>query len=310
MKVSVIIPNYNHAVYLKERIESVLNQSFQDFEVIILDDGSTDNSKEVIDSYKNHPKISRIVYNEINSGSTFSQWEKGIEMARGELIWIAESDDFAEPSFLHTMIGYTKTNVSLVYCRSKIVDVNGIELSSISNGFTPEFEHTKIDIGSLFANNYMIKFNSVSNASSVLFRKSFVDMKIFEQIKKLRLLGDWIFWLHLMKKNCKVVYCEQVLNNFRLHQNTVRNFMHNNENQFREYIILTKYINKEFGFKKEAIDHLMYLFFLRKEIWFNISILSWIRINSFLIMNSPILYFKSFAKALLNLSPSSVKHPS
>ena len=75
--VSVIIPNYNHAKYLEERIDSVLNQSYKDFEVIVLDDYSTDNSKEVINKYAGHPKVSHIILNEENSGSTFKQWHKG-----------------------------------------------------------------------------------------------------------------------------------------------------------------------------------------------------------------------------------------
>src|SRR5207342_2166753 len=80
-EVSVIIPNYNHAVYLEQRIESVLNQTFQDFELIILDDCSPDNSRDVIDQYRVNSKVSHIVYNSINSGSTFKQWQKGIELS-------------------------------------------------------------------------------------------------------------------------------------------------------------------------------------------------------------------------------------
>ena len=72
--ISVIIPNYNHARYLDARLESVLNQTFRDYEVIILDDKSNDNSLEVIDRYKNNPLITQIVINEENSGSPFNQW--------------------------------------------------------------------------------------------------------------------------------------------------------------------------------------------------------------------------------------------
>ena len=83
--VSVIIPNYNHARYLDERIQSVLNQTYQNFEVIILDDKSTDNSVEVINQYKDDLHVSCIIVNEENSGSTFKQWHKGFELAKGEI---------------------------------------------------------------------------------------------------------------------------------------------------------------------------------------------------------------------------------
>ena len=93
--VSVILPNYNHAKYLDERIQSILNQTYCNFELIILDDCSPDNgaSKAVIERYRGNAHISHIIYNERNGGLTFQQWHKGIELARGNLIWIAESDD-------------------------------------------------------------------------------------------------------------------------------------------------------------------------------------------------------------------------
>ena len=76
--VSVIVPNYNHAPYLRERIDSILNQTFQDFELILLDDCSPDNSREIINSYKDNPHVSHIVLNEENSGNTFVQWDLGV----------------------------------------------------------------------------------------------------------------------------------------------------------------------------------------------------------------------------------------
>lgn len=79
--VSVIVPNYNHARFLEERMESVLGQTYQNIEVIILDDCSTDNSREVIEKYRNNPKVAKIVYNDANSGSPFRQWKKGMELA-------------------------------------------------------------------------------------------------------------------------------------------------------------------------------------------------------------------------------------
>ena len=91
--ISIIIPNYNHALYLKQRIDSVLNQTFQDFELIILDDCSTDNSREIIERYRGNPKITQIIYNKKNSGGVFKQWIKGIEKVKGEYVWIAERDD-------------------------------------------------------------------------------------------------------------------------------------------------------------------------------------------------------------------------
>jgi glycosyltransferase involved in cell wall biosynthesis len=103
VSISIIVPNFNHASFLKERPDSVFNQTYQDFEVILLDDCSTDNSLEVLQEYANHPKVAHFVINEQNTGSTFKQWKKGIELAKGEWIWIAESDDWCEPSLLQEL---------------------------------------------------------------------------------------------------------------------------------------------------------------------------------------------------------------
>jgi glycosyltransferase involved in cell wall biosynthesis len=98
--VTVIIPNYNHAPYLEQRIQSVLDQSYQDFEMILLDDYSTDSSKEIINKYVGNDKIAHVFFNEKNSGSPFGLWKYGIEKASGKYIWIAESDDWAEGNHL------------------------------------------------------------------------------------------------------------------------------------------------------------------------------------------------------------------
>ena len=123
--VSVIIPNYNHAPFLKERIDSVINQHYDNFEVIILDDCSKDNSREVIEQYRNHPKVKHIVYNEANSGSTFIQWHKGFRLAEGEYIWIAESDDVADLDFLAKLTAAINGDKSITIAASALRRTNG-----------------------------------------------------------------------------------------------------------------------------------------------------------------------------------------
>ena len=113
VKVSVIIPNYNHKDYLRQRIESVLNQTFRDFEVIILDDASTDGSKDILEQYANHNKVTQHIFNYVNSGSVFKQWIKGIQLAKGDYVWIAESDDFADVHFLE--------NTPLCFCMYQLI---------------------------------------------------------------------------------------------------------------------------------------------------------------------------------------------
>ena len=75
--VSVIVPNYCHAPYLEQRIESILQQTLQDFELILLDDCSTDGCREILERYRNHPNVSGIFYNELISVSPVNLWNKG-----------------------------------------------------------------------------------------------------------------------------------------------------------------------------------------------------------------------------------------
>src|SRR5215469_3489317 len=102
-RISIIVPNYNHARFLRQRIDTILAQTFQDFEVILLDDGSTDASRSILREYTSDPRV-QLECNDINSGSTFKQWYKGVRLAHGRYVWIAESDDYADEQLLETLV--------------------------------------------------------------------------------------------------------------------------------------------------------------------------------------------------------------
>lgn len=225
MQFSVIIPNYNHEVYLYLRIQSVLNQTYSDFEVIILDDCSTDNSREIIEMFRGHKKITHIEYNEKNSGSPFKQWEKGFELAQGELIWIAESDDVADITFLERIIPYFKNpNVKLVFSDSKIINEHG----DVIHKRNPWIHETNYDIGYEiklwdgieFLEKFQRYRNYVSNASSAVFRKKYLN-EISTDFMLYRYTGDWFFWNQLLLSG-DVCYIPETLNSWRNHKNSTR----------------------------------------------------------------------------------------
>lgn len=224
--VSVIIPNYNHAPFLKQRIESVLNQTFQDFELIILDDNSTDNSREIIDSYKENIKITHVVFNEVNSGSTFIQWKKGIELAKGEYIWIAESDDFAETHFLELLVDkISQQNLSLAYCRTARLVENKSGLYNWGETIEPGIWNTDhIFKGSEFVNSFLKYRNIIPNASAVVFKKKYFTN--IDKTLKMNYAGDWFIWITIAAKG-DVAYIHKSLNYFRRHEastNTIKSF--------------------------------------------------------------------------------------
>jgi glycosyltransferase involved in cell wall biosynthesis len=214
--VSVIIPNYNHAAYLQQRIESVLNQTFEDFKVIILDDCSTDNSKAIIEQYRQHPKVEYIVYNETNSGSVFKQWQKGIRLAKGDYIWIAESDDWCERNQLQVLTDGIKENSNcvLAFCQSYCV-IGSNDLMWTST-------HTKLSEtlnGKKFIEQCMVEKNTIYNASMAVFKKSAFE-SVGNEYLNLRFAGDWAFWIDIAVRG-NVFVSGRVLNYFRKHNKDV-----------------------------------------------------------------------------------------
>ncbi len=127
LKVSVIIPNYNHAPYIEERLRSVFAQTYPPHEVLFLDDASSDESLAVARRLTpESPVPVRFVLNESNSGSPFRQWLKGIDLARGDLVWIAESDDTCRPDLLERLVApFDDPDVMLAYCQSAMIGPDG-----------------------------------------------------------------------------------------------------------------------------------------------------------------------------------------
>ena len=111
INVSVVVPNYNYEAFLVERIYSILSQTEKIHELIILDDCSKDNSRELIDQIveKLKPYINiQKVYNEQNSGIAFKQWQKGFNLAKGDYVWIAEADDYCDKNMLKVLLKAVK----------------------------------------------------------------------------------------------------------------------------------------------------------------------------------------------------------
>src|SRR5690606_4865216 len=102
-RVSVIVPNYNYARYLEKRLQSIFDQTFQDFELLYLDDASTDDSEAVFARFAGDPRV-RAFRNQTNGGNVFKQWNKGVREAKGEYIWLAEADDLAAPRLLEVLV--------------------------------------------------------------------------------------------------------------------------------------------------------------------------------------------------------------
>jgi len=224
-KVSVIIPNYNHARFLRQRIKSVLGQTYQDFEVILLDDCSTDESRSILTDYAGNPRV-RIEFNEKNSGSTFKQWNKGVRLSRGEYAWIAESDDYADERLLERLVTVleAKPTVAFAYCRSWRISEDDQQ-----DGFADHYldyldpYRWTADFcadGREECRNYFLSINPVPNASAVVFRKAIYEC-VGGADESLRLCGDWKLWAAMALVG-EIAYLGDPLNYYRSQSASVR----------------------------------------------------------------------------------------
>ncbi|MBO4447485.1 MAG: glycosyltransferase family 2 protein [Bacteroidales bacterium] len=212
--VSIIVPNYNHAAFLSERMNSILSQRYVDYEIILLDDCSSDASLSVMESYKDDPHVKAIVANEQNSGSPYLQWKKGMELASGEFIWIAESDDSCTPDLLETaMQAFTACKETVLwFCASRRTNAKGR-----STGLHP---NQKGEVafrmnGRKFVQAKMRNKNMVVNASSAVFRRK-EALQVQNGWEQMSGYGDYMFWIGLASFG-KVEYCAQEMNFFRFH---------------------------------------------------------------------------------------------
>lgn len=240
--VSVIIPNYNHAQYLEQRIDSVLNQTYQDYEVIILDDCSPDNSKEIIEKYRYHPKVSHIIFNEENSGTTFKQWQRGIELAKGEWIWIAESDDWCEMNFLaELMIQNLNKDISIAFVQTYMYFEN---TNLYFANYTGSGIYETVD-GLEFVKSKMLPFNGIWNASQALFRRENY-LQVSQKYLEFRFCGDWIFWVEMALMG-KVHIIGKFLSYFRKHDLDVTSSVSKSGIRYIEEVKALIYFNSLLG---------------------------------------------------------------
>ncbi len=241
-KVSVIVPNYNHERFLRRRLNSIYGQTYKNIEVILLDDSSTDQSRTVLDQYSaNYPEITRSLYNETNSGSAFRQWARGIKLAKGDIVWIAESDDFCDENFLEILVRcFEDEAVMLAYAKSIFVDLNEApiqddfaqylgDLPCVAKWNAPYVDTAHNEVRTALG----IK-NTIPNASGVIFKRP-VDIALLddESWLSMAVAGDWTFYLHVIRGG-KIAYTTETTNFFRRYEGSTAESSYKKEVFYRE----------------------------------------------------------------------------
>ena len=229
IKISVVVPNYNYSNYLYQRVYSILNQNYKIHELIILDDASKDNSLFYIEQIEQ--KISefvnvKVVVNDINSGNAFSQWQKGMNLATGDYVWVAEADDYAKKNFLNEVVSPLKKNNNIVisYADTGFIDSNGyITKNSLVDQIdilkTNHWNASYVNKGISEINCYSYLNCTIPNVSGTIIKKGNYD-EIFEEAKKFHQSGDWFTYLNILNLG-DISFINKTLNYYRVHGNNI-----------------------------------------------------------------------------------------
>jgi len=260
-RVSVILPNYNYAHLLVERIKSIVNQKYPIYEIIILDDASNDESVQILHDIIPTLKIDcKLITNKRNSGNPFVQWREGVKIARGDYIWIAEADDLSDPQFLSEVLQpFDDPSIMLSYCQSKQIDSDcrilcDDYLDYVSDISKKKWKMHYVQNGIEEICTCLAIKNTIPNVSSVVFSKDIL-LKIMEEkideIKSYKIVGDWVVYSYILEYG-KIAYSPKSLNLHRRHQNslTISNF---NFSQLEEILAIQQKVRNRFKLSREVI---------------------------------------------------------
>lgn len=271
--VSVIVPNFNHAPYLRERLDTIYNQTYPNFEVILLDDCSTDDSRDILNEYaQKYPDITRTAFNDANAGKVFLQWNKGLSLARGEYIWIAESDDYSSPDFIETLMKYfCRESCMIAFARSVFMQ-EGKQIWSTEE-YLSDVKRMYWDAPFTLAAATAVQLgfgykNIIPNVSSAIFRNiGQIPDEVIETCSSMHLSSDWIFYLSLIKGGT-ISYTNETVNYYRVHpQSTSLKVQHTME-YYDEYEMVSAYVAANYQVEETLFEQtLSYLLWHYKATW-------------------------------------------
>lgn len=221
--VSVIVASYNHASYLRRRMDGLIKQTYPNIEIIVIDDRSPDNSVEILREYERHPKV-RLIVREQNGGwVTVSN--QGVSLANGEYIIFANCDDDCEPRMIERLVDALQKHPSagVSFCRSLMVDADSHVMGDDFAVREPEFRE-RCATDTLIPRDEMRRFLMhscvIPNLSAALMRRT-----VFEQAGALshdyRACSDWELFFRQVD-HCDFAYVAEPLNHFRQHKATIR----------------------------------------------------------------------------------------
>ena len=254
-RVSVIVPNYNYAHHLPARLRSILTQTYRPYEIVFLDDCSSDTSLEVAAELLGHGGIPfRIIRNDKNQG-VYRQWLRGLREATGDLVWIAEADDDCSSRLLETLVpAFANLDVVLAYCQSKQMDETGEQIAPDYLEWTADVDDAKwrqryVRRGTDEIRDSLAVKNTIPNASAVVMRKP--DLTAIESVLLgLRNAGDWLVYIHALERGA-IAFVPEALNSHRRHKASVT-IGQGGLNLMRETLFVQRYVLDRYEISSEV----------------------------------------------------------
>ena len=248
MLVSVLIDNYNYANFLPECIESVLNQTYKNFEIIIVDDGSMDNSKEIIENYAKKDKRIKPIFKE--NGGQASAFNEGIKHCNGDLICFLDSDDLFEKTKLQEVIKIYKKGYEYI-----INDYIFLGNTNLKDNYKPYFPYGGYN---LFLVYYLTKYTG-SSTSNISISKNLAN-KIFpiqyEDFFRIRADDVIVFTCGI---GVEMYFINKVLTKYRIHGNNLFACSQQKSSASEEYkrSLIIERIKKEYLQKFDIPDNFL-----------------------------------------------------
>ena len=199
----------------------------------------------------------KILLNTQNSGSVFRQWSKGISLASGDYIWIAEADDLSEDTFVDEVIaGFDDDKVVLSYSQSRQIDSHGNMLADNYFEYTNDIDTMKWKNdykreGKLEICDTLVIKNSIPNVSGTIFKKYDIS-EILEKLIEYKVAGDWYFYIWLLTKG-SISYHSKSLNLHRRHSKSIT-ISENTRQHFNEIVSVQDYIIKNFPIEENTLN--------------------------------------------------------
>lgn len=220
--VSIIIPTYNYAQLITETIESVLNQSYNNWECIIIDDGSTDNTEEVVKEFINRQSIYSFRYiKKVNEGTSIAK-NTGINIANGKYIQFLDADDLISADKLEVQVSTLESvNADLVFSKSVFFTDNNSERQFVNR--YPEGFLAAQTLANIELLNRIIKNNIVTIGSPLVKKAILMEAGLFDA--HLKNNEDWLLWFKVGLICKKFVYDnnEKSYASIRVHHESAMN---------------------------------------------------------------------------------------